>query len=42
MDEAVLQVDQIDKVGEANEVMDEEVLEDYGVGKVDELAHTAS
>ena len=26
MDEAVLQVDQIDKVGEANEVMDEEVL----------------
>ena len=35
MDEVVQQVD---KVEEANEVMDEKVLEDYGVGKVDELA----
>ena len=38
MDEVVLQVEEIDKVEEANEVMDEKVLEDYGVGKVDELA----
>ena len=38
MDEVVLQSDQIDKVEEVNEVMDEKVLEDYGVGKVDELA----
>ena len=36
MDEVVLQVDETD---EADEVMDEEVLEDYGVDKVDELAH---
>ena len=39
VDEVVLQSDQIDKVEEANEVMDEKVLEDYGVGKVDELEY---
>ena len=36
MDEVVLQSDQIDKVEEADQLMDEKVLEDYGVGKVDE------
>ena len=29
VDEVVLQVDEIDKVEEADEVMDEKVLEDY-------------
>ena len=38
VDEVVLQSDQIDKVEEADQVMDQKVLEDYGVGKVDELA----
>ena len=38
VDEVVLQSDQIDKVEEADQVTDEEVVEDYGVGKVDDWA----